>query len=65
MTKIPYHGIYSILDSGQQVRIYFDPICDRQKLGGYPNITTLDQFAMEKMTDEEFCRNWIQYIKPS
>lgn len=64
VAKIPYHGIYSILDSGQQVRIYFDPICDRQNLSGYPNITRLDQFAMEKMTNTEFCQNWIQYIKP-
>ncbi len=52
-------GINSILDSGNQVKIINDNLCNNLPLSTYPNITKVDQFKIEKMSDEEFCLNWI------
>lgn len=52
--------IQSIKDSGSYFHIYNDVLCSEIELNAYINIRTLDSFDFENLSNEEFCKTWIQ-----
>ncbi len=50
-------AIQSLIDSGEQFIIYNDPLCSSYQLGSSSHVTT-DVFAIESLSDKEFCENF-------
>ncbi len=57
-------SISAIDDSGEYYFIYHDPLCQNQNLTTFVQISSLRQFDLENLTDEEFCQTWIKDLRP-
>lgn len=54
-------GIPSPLDNGIYYTIWNDPICiGKMELQSYIKLTTLSDFSVENMSDQDFCSKWIR-----
>lgn len=58
-----HRSISSILDAGEQVRIFNDQLCEYSLLARYPTVSQLNQFDLKKLSPDEFCAIWIQDLK--
>lgn len=50
-------SIVSLIDSGEVVKVYGDRLCSQYPLDAYSRVSS-NVFAVEKLSDEEFCRNF-------
>jgi hypothetical protein len=50
-------------DSGELYRIYNDTVCTEFSLSHFLHITSLNQFAAEKLSTQEFCQTWITDLR--
>ncbi len=54
-----YLSIPLLYDGGEIYRIYNDKICNQYSLARYPSNFSINDFAIEKITTEEFCKKFI------
>lgn len=50
-------------DSGELYRIYNDAICTDASLSHFLHITSLKQFGVERLSDQDFCQTWITDLR--
>lgn len=63
--KLPMIVIPSLSDGGSLYMIFNDNVCQSYSLNPYPKEFTLDDFAVEKLSTENFCRkHLIRYTQP-
>jgi hypothetical protein len=54
-------AIPSLLDSGAIFRVYNDTFCSKYNLPGFSQVNQRRMLDVEKLSDEEFCRNLFSY----
>lgn len=52
-------SISQVKDSGLRYSIYRDTLCSKENLSNFLQISSINQFKIEKLTAREFCKNWI------
>jgi hypothetical protein len=57
-------SISAIDDSGEYYFIYNDPLCEGVELSSFVRITSLQEFDLPNLSDEQFCRTWIKDLRP-
>jgi hypothetical protein len=57
-------SISSPLDSGEIFWIFNNRLCDNGKLTTFVDINRLEELAVEKLADQQFCELWIKNLDP-
>ncbi len=61
----PMITIASLSDGGSLYNIFNDRVCSKYALGGYPTGFTMDDFDVERLSEEQFCTKFvIRYSNP-
>lgn len=55
----PYVMISGLLDGGERYKIYNDSICKKYYLSGYASGLLINDFDIENLSEEKFCRTFI------
>lgn len=55
----PYVSIAQLSDGGEIYRVYNDSICSSYTLSPYPHGITLNDFAIEDLSEEQYCTAFI------
>jgi hypothetical protein len=54
-----YIQIANPRDNGVMYKIFSDQMCENYNKNKYPHPQNLSDFSVEKMTDQQFCEQWI------
>jgi len=54
----------AVKDNGELYRIYSDTLCSGYPLSTFISPRKKSQFAVEKLSDEEFCKTWFSDLTP-
>jgi len=61
----PMTAITSLSNGGMQYMLFNDSLCEKYALSSYPTGFTMDDFAVEQLTEAQFCKKYIvRYADP-
>jgi len=55
-------SVPAVVDSGELFRIYHDPVCKPYTLTRYIMPKRLENFGVERLSDDQFCTNWFSNV---